>query len=121
MFLFLFSQQKLYAKFNPFKVINLLNCEHKCCRDCVSKHFTIIIKDRNISEATCPFCLEPKKLADDDDLAANYFAKLDVLLKPLIEQDVHDLFQRKLRDRTLMKDPNFKWCYKVIFFFVKFR
>ena len=104
------------GKFNPFKVINLLNCEHKCCRDCVSKHFTIIIKDRNISEATCPFCLEPKKLAEDDDLAANYFAKLDVLLKPLIEQDVHDLFQRKLRDRTLMKDPNFKWCYKVIFF-----
>ena len=101
------------GKFNPFKVINLLNCEHKCCRDCVSKHFTIIIKDRNISEATCPFCLEPKNLADDDDLAANYFAQLDVLLKPLIEQDVHDLFQRKLRDRTLMKDPNFKWCYKV--------
>ena len=90
----------------------MLNCDHKCCRDCVSKHFTIIIKDRNISEATCPFCLEPKTLADDDDLAANYFAKLDVLLKPLIEQEVHDLFQRKLRDRTLMKDPNFKWCYK---------
>ena len=35
------------------------------------------------------------------------------MLKSLIDQDVHDLFQRKLRDRTLMKDPNFKWCYKV--------
>ena len=63
----------------------------------------------------CPFCHEPAGLADpdDDDLATAYFAKLDILLKSLIEQDVHDLFQRKLRDRTLMKDPNFKWCYKV--------
>ena len=66
-------------------MINLLNCDHKCCKDCTSKHFTIIIKDKNISEATCPFCLEPKNLAEDDDKAANYFAKLDVLLKPLID------------------------------------
>ena len=57
--------------------------------------------------------MEPKGLPDDDDLAANYFAKLDVILKPIVDQDVHDLFQRKIRDRTLMKDPNFKWCYKV--------
>ena len=59
--------------------------------------------------------MEPKGLADDDDLASNYFAKLDVILKPIVDQDVHDLFQRKIRDRTLMKDPNFKWCYKVSF------
>ena len=26
---------------------------------------------------------------------------------------MHDLFQRKIRDRTLMKDPNFRWCNKV--------
>ena len=89
------------------------NCEHSCCKDCATKHFTILIKDKNISEATCPFCQEPTGLAEDDDLAANYFSQLDVLLKPLVEQDVYDLFQRKLRDRTLMKDPNFKWCYKV--------
>ena len=96
-----------------FQVVKMPNCDHSCCKDCATKHFTILVKDRNISEATCPFCQEPTGLADDDDLAANYFAKLDVLLKPLVEQDVHDLFQRKLRDRTLMKDPNFKWCYKV--------
>ena len=59
--------------------------------------------------------MEPKGLPDDGDLAANYFAKLDVIIKPIVDQDVHDLFQRKIRDRTLMKDPNFKWCYKVSF------
>jgi hypothetical protein len=34
-------------------------------------------------------------------------------IQDILEKDTHDLFQRKLRDRTLMKDPNFKWCYKV--------
>ncbi len=30
-----------------------------------------------------------------------------------MDEEVHDLFQRKLRDRVLMKDPNFRWCHKV--------
>ena len=46
-------------------------------------------------------------------VALDYYAKLDQILKDILEKDTHDLFQRKLRDRTLMKDPNFKWCYKV--------
>ena len=94
---------------------------------------------------------EPTNLANDDDAALVYYAKLDILLKPIIDQvnwtwsstsswswsstlpwswswslwtrigvlcvsthfcqswpfcvdqDTHDLFQRKLRDRTLMK------------------
>lgn len=32
------------------------------------------------------------------------------MLKNILDETVHELFQRKLRDRTLMKDPNFKWC-----------
>ena len=46
-------------------------------------------------------------------VALEYYAKLDQILKDILDKDTHDLFQRKLRDRTLMKDPNFKWCYKV--------
>lgn len=70
---------------------------------------------KNIIFYRCPFCNEPSNLEnpEDDDMASAYLAKLDILLKSILEQDVHDLFQRKLRDRTLMKDPNFKWCYKV--------
>jgi hypothetical protein len=34
------------------------------------------------------------------------------MLKSLVEEDVHDLFGRKVRDRVLMRDPNFKWCHK---------
>lgn len=41
------------------------------------------------------------------------FSLQDTLLKLILERDVYDLFQRKLRDRTLIKDPNFRWCHKV--------
>ena len=82
-------------------------------QECATNFFTIRVTDQNISQAVCPFCMEPKNLAEDDDLALDYYAKLDQILKDILDKDTHDLFQRKLRDRTLMKDPNFKWCYKV--------
>lgn len=90
-------------------------CDHKCCRSCAANYFTISVKDKSIGEATCPFCQEPKGLNDEEneDAASAYFAKLDILLKNIVEEEIHDLFQRKIRDRALMKDPNFKWCYKV--------
>ena len=97
--------------------------------ECATNFFTIVVTDQNISQAVCPFCRwdiytrksstkknicrEPSNLAEDDDLALDYYAKLDQILKDILDKDTHDLFQRKLRDRTLMKDPNFKWCYKV--------
>ena len=92
------------------------NCEHKCCQQCAGNYFTIAIKDKSINEAYCPFCQAPKDvLADDtkDDEASEYFTKLDAILRKAVAEDVYDLFQRKLRDRALMRDPNFKWCYKV--------
>ena len=95
-------------------VIKMTHCEHSCCKDCATNFFSIVITDQNISQAVCPFCREPANLAEDDEVAFDYYAKLDQLLKDILEKDTHDLFQRKLRDRTLMKDPNFKWCYKVI-------
>ena len=98
---------------NILQVVKMLNCQHKCCTTCANNFFTVVVKDQNISAAVCPFCQEPANLADDDDVALAYFAKLDIVLKNIVDKDTHDLFQRKLRDRTLMKDPNFKWCYKV--------
>lgn len=46
----------------------------------------------------------------NDDESWDYFSNLDILLKSIIDEDVHVLFQNKLRDRTLMKAPDFKWC-----------
>ena len=42
-----------------------------------------------------------------------YFNHLDILLKGIVDEETHELFQRKLRDLTLMSDPNFRWCNKV--------
>lgn len=50
--------------------------------------------------------------ATEDDVL-EYFSNLDILLKTILDETVHELFQRKLRDRTLMQDPNFKWCVQV--------
>lgn len=103
---------------NIKQVVKMVSCDHCCCRDCAKNFFSVVIMDQNISQAVCPFCREPSNLAEDDDIALAYYARLDILLKDTLEKDTHDLFQRKLRDRTLMKDPNFKWCYKCPFGFL---
>lgn len=70
------------------------------------------ITDRSIGDCTCPFCKLPEIHDTDvtEDEVLEYFSNLDIMLKSILDETVHELFQRKLRDRTLMKDPNFKWC-----------
>lgn len=122
--------------FSMNKIVSMLKCTHKCCVDCARNYFTIQVRcldgfslrfslekyllffrifqisDRSISDCTCPFCKEPDlngiEITEDDVL--EYFSNLDILLKNILDESVHELFQRKLRDRTLMQDPNFKWC-----------
>lgn len=91
-------------------MIPMLKCVHRCCEDCARNYFTIQITDRTIMDCTCPFCKFPELHDATEDEISDYFAHMDILLKGLIEPAVHELFQRKLRDRTLMQDPNFKWC-----------
>ncbi|XP_058446802.1 E3 ubiquitin-protein ligase lubel isoform X9 [Malaya genurostris] len=94
------------------EIISMLKCTHACCLDCAKVYFTEEIMHRSITNCNCPYCKEPDlnnaSVTEDDVL--EYFSNLDILLKTIVEEDVHDLFQRKLRDRTLMQDPNFKWC-----------
>lgn len=49
----------------------------------------------------------------NEDVILEYFSNLDILLKNILQSDVHDLFQRKIRDRALLRDPHFKWCVEV--------
>jgi E3 ubiquitin-protein ligase RNF31 len=55
----------------------------------------------------------PELHDSDEDVILEYFSNLDILLKTILQSDVHDLFQRKIRDRALLRDPNFKWCVQV--------
>ncbi|GAB6027677.1 hypothetical protein CHUAL_001917 [Chamberlinius hualienensis] len=98
------------GKFPMGKMVSMLNCVHRCCKSCAKDYFTLKIKERNILETSCPFCSEPD--LNNDDIAIEYFNNLDIMLKTFIDSDVHELFQRKLRDRALMNEPNFRWCDK---------
>ena len=94
-------------------MVSLLECEHQCCRQCAKQYYTLQIKENNVDDCVCPFCKKPQLNDLDADALLNYFSNLDILLKSLVEPQTHELFQQKLRDRTLMQDPNFKWCAKV--------
>lgn len=95
------------------QMVSMLKCVHRCCNECAKNYFTIQISDRNITDAVCPYCKEPNLKDASEDEVLEYFSNLDIQLKALLDPPIHELFQRKLRDRTLMQDPNFKWCIQV--------
>ncbi|XP_030754545.1 uncharacterized protein LOC115881269 isoform X2 [Sitophilus oryzae] len=101
------------GKYPVNNIVSMLKCTHRCCQDCAKNYFTVQITDRSIMDCNCPFCKAPElsynSSASEDDIS-DYFAHLDILLKGILDPPVHELFQQKLRDRTLMQDPNFKWC-----------
>nr|XP_031825913.1 uncharacterized protein LOC116424104 [Nomia melanderi] len=98
------------GRFAMSEMISMLKCVHRCCNECAKNYFTIQISDRNITDAVCPYCKEPNLKDAGEDEILEYFSNLDIQLKTLLDPPIHELFQRKLRDRTLMQDPNFKWC-----------
>ncbi|XP_064553664.1 E3 ubiquitin-protein ligase lubel isoform X2 [Drosophila montana] len=94
------------------QIVSMLKCTHKCCKQCAKSYFTVQITDRSINDCSCPYCKLPElsnELQHEDE-HLEYFSNLDIFLKSILDSDVHELFQRKLRDRTLLQDPNFKWC-----------
>uniref|UniRef100_A0A182PJP2 Uncharacterized protein n=1 Tax=Anopheles epiroticus TaxID=199890 RepID=A0A182PJP2_9DIPT len=94
------------------EIVSMLKCTHTCCLECAKEYFTQEITNRSITNCNCPYCKEPDLNGPDvtEDDVLEYFSNLDILLKNIVDDEVHDLFQRKIRDRTLTKDPNFKWC-----------
>ncbi|XP_041977692.1 E3 ubiquitin-protein ligase lubel isoform X2 [Aricia agestis] len=98
------------SKYPEHEMVSMFRCTHRCCRECARHYFTVQITERSIADCVCPYCKEPEleNLPEDDWL--DYFAHMDILLKSLLDVQLHELFQRKLRDRTLARDPNFRWC-----------
>ncbi|XP_053606960.1 E3 ubiquitin-protein ligase lubel isoform X2 [Plodia interpunctella] len=98
------------SKLPEHEMVSMLRCVHRCCRECARLYFTVQISERSIADCVCPYCKAPELETLPEDAWLEYFAHLDILLKTLLDPDVHELFQRKLRDRTLARDPNFRWC-----------
>ena len=94
-------------------IISMIACTHYACRDCLAKYFTIQIRDRHRLVITCPFCDEPAIGGEEDEKLFDYMALFDPFIRHIVQSDVYELFSRKLRDRALMRDPNFLWCSQV--------
>ncbi|XP_025833921.1 uncharacterized protein LOC108736579 isoform X6 [Agrilus planipennis] len=99
-------------KYPMSQMVSMLKCTHRCCGDCAKNYFTIQVTDKNVMDLSCPFCKLPNLGSSEttEDDISDYFSNLDILLKGILDCEIHELFQRKLRDRTLMLDPNFRWC-----------
>lgn len=77
-------------------MVSMLRCTHRCCRECARLYFTVQITERSIADCVCPYCKAPELDSIPDDAELEYFAHLDILLKTLLTNDVHELFQRKV-------------------------
>ena len=90
------------------QMITFLSCQDKICMDCVRDYLTTRIKEMQIHQIVCPVCGLPD--INDEAAAAVYLNNLDIMIRALVDSETHDLFQKKLRDRVLSKEANFRWC-----------
>ncbi|XP_072022934.1 LOW QUALITY PROTEIN: uncharacterized protein [Amphiura filiformis] len=107
-----FLEKECHVCFGEFPHNQLMSLSHctgcLICSECLADHFKIVIQQRNIIHATCPACNRPD--AKDVTELAEYFTFLDSLLRTLLDEETHSLFQHKLRDWNLQKEENFRWC-----------
>ncbi|XP_078396775.1 uncharacterized protein LOC144679827 isoform X1 [Cetorhinus maximus] len=93
------------------KIVTMTHCSCSFCKDCFKNYFSSVIKEKNIVNIVCPMCSTPDLKShhlQEDNM--EYFNLLDIQIRHYLDEEIHELFQRKLRDRTLMEMPNFRWC-----------
>ncbi|XP_059156030.1 E3 ubiquitin-protein ligase lubel-like isoform X2 [Physella acuta] len=96
------------TNFPMSKIRNLNFCQCKMCAECLYGNFEIAIREKHVHHWTCPLCSLPD--LNDTDVASDYLQFLTLLLRPFIDPELLNLFETKVRDWHLQKDPNFRWC-----------
>ncbi|XP_075439144.1 E3 ubiquitin-protein ligase RNF31-like isoform X2 [Ascaphus truei] len=97
---------------HPFhKFVTMTHCSCSFCESCFNTYFSSVIKEKSIIHVVCPLCKKPdlEKQGSTEE-TMEFFNLLDTQIRHYLDQETHELFQRKLRDRTLMQMPNFRWC-----------
>ncbi|XP_058872971.1 LOW QUALITY PROTEIN: E3 ubiquitin-protein ligase RNF31-like [Acipenser ruthenus] len=97
-----------YAEFPQNRLRSLTSCQCTVCSDCFQQHFTIAVKEKHIRDMVCPSCSAPD-ISDEAELNS-YFSTLDIQLRECLDDEVYQLFHKKLTEIVLMKDPKFLWC-----------
>lgn len=99
-------------KFPRSKITCLSACgDNECryCLSCLEQHLTICVNDKNFRDIVCPVCSKPE-YGSDEETKTNFINHVDAILRNMPNSRVHEIFQQKLRDFTLMRLPNFRWC-----------
>ncbi|XP_071770167.2 E3 ubiquitin-protein ligase RNF31 [Centroberyx gerrardi] len=93
------------------KIITMTHCSCCLCQSCFKAYFSTAIKEKSIDQLVCPMCSRPEVRGQGGmEESMDYFNLLDTQIRHYLEPQIHELFQRKLRDRALQEMPNFCWC-----------
>ncbi|XP_053402115.1 uncharacterized protein LOC123548578 isoform X2 [Mercenaria mercenaria] len=97
-----------FSNFPMSKIRDLGACSCKLCQSCVKQYFEVAIREKYVRNWCCPLCEAPG--LEDEARATSYFEFLSLILQNLVSKEVMELYEVKLRDWHLQKDPNFRWC-----------
>uniref|UniRef100_A0AAQ4P7I1 Uncharacterized protein n=1 Tax=Gasterosteus aculeatus aculeatus TaxID=481459 RepID=A0AAQ4P7I1_GASAC len=89
------------------KIITMTHCACFLCQTCFKAFFLSAIKEKTIDQLVCPQCGQPEVKGQEE---MEYFNLLDTQIRHFLPPQIHELFQRKLRDRALQDMPDFRWC-----------
>ncbi|KAM8849745.1 E3 ubiquitin-protein ligase RNF31 isoform 3-T3 [Spinachia spinachia] len=89
------------------KIITMTHCACFLCQTCFKAFFLSAIKEKTINQLVCPQCGQPEVKGQEE---MEYFNLLDTQIRHFLPPQIHELFQRKLRDRALQDMPDFRWC-----------
>ncbi|KAJ6632971.1 E3 ubiquitin-protein ligase lubel [Pseudolycoriella hygida] len=87
----------------------MFSCTHIFCNDCAVNYFTHQITHRPIINCVCPICNLPDLSSSNDD-HGEYFSLLLASLRPILDGNIMNVFDKKLTEMALISDPNFIWC-----------
>ncbi|XP_068605071.1 E3 ubiquitin-protein ligase RNF31 [Brachionichthys hirsutus] len=92
-------------------IITMTHCSCFLCQTCFKTFFSSAIKEKSVNQLVCPQCGKPEiKGHGELEESVDYFNLLDTQIRHFLPSQIHELFQRKLRDRALQEMPNFRWC-----------
>ncbi|CAH1779905.1 unnamed protein product [Owenia fusiformis] len=97
-----------YETFPMHYIRSMILCTCSICTSCMKQYMEQNIRESPAKNFVCPVCQVPD--IENNPQADNHFQMLNLMLGQLVEEDVLDLFQRKLRDWNIQKEPNFRWC-----------
>ncbi|XP_044223288.1 E3 ubiquitin-protein ligase RNF31 isoform X2 [Thunnus albacares] len=93
------------------KIITMTHCSCFLCQTCFKMFFSAAIKEKSVDQLVCPQCGRPEVRGQGGmEESMDYFNLLDTQIRHFLPPEIHELFQRKLRDRALQEMPNFRWC-----------